>query len=152
MNAAIPAQTCEDNNCPFHGTLKVRGKQFTGTVVSDKMQRSAIVEWTVWRFIPKYERYKKIRTKIAAHNPKCINAKEGDIVLIAECRPLSKTKNFVIIQVKGQERTYGLKKEADEEGKHKIKDKELETKEKEAAAKTAKKAKPAKAASKESED
>jgi small subunit ribosomal protein S17 len=34
-----------------------------------------------------------------AHNPPCINAKEGDVVKIAECRPLSKTKKFVVIEV-----------------------------------------------------
>ncbi len=48
----------------------------------------------------RYERYEKRRTRVAAHNPPCINAKEGDKVVIAECRPLSRTKKFVIIEVK----------------------------------------------------
>jgi small subunit ribosomal protein S17 len=30
----------------------------------------------------------------------CIGAKEGDTVVIAECRPLSKTKSFVVVEVK----------------------------------------------------
>ncbi|UCD03455.1 MAG: 30S ribosomal protein S17, partial [Candidatus Aenigmatarchaeota archaeon] len=37
------------------------------------------------------------KSRIAAHNPPCINAKEDDRVTIAECRPLSKTKAFVIV-------------------------------------------------------
>jgi small subunit ribosomal protein S17 len=139
MQITPPTQSCEDRNCPFHGNLKIRGKQFTGTIVSDKMQKSAVVEWTVWRFLPKYERYKKIRTTVSAHNPKCVDAKEGDIVLISECRPLSKTKNFVIIQVKGKERTFEIKKETEEESKHKIKAKEAANEAAKEAAKPKKK-------------
>ena len=33
------------------------------------------------------------------YNPQCVDAKKGDIVKIAECRPLSKTKAFVVIEV-----------------------------------------------------
>jgi small subunit ribosomal protein S17 len=122
----MPNQKCTDNNCPYHGTLKVRGKQFEGTVVSSKMQRSAIVEWEGKRFVPKFERYKRTRTKVAAHNPECMNAREGDKVTVAECRPLSKTKSFVIIEVKGKETKYTLRKEALEEGKHRARTKEEE--------------------------
>lgn len=127
-----PSETCEDKRCPYHGELKVRGKIFTGTVVSDRMQRSVIVEWTGWRFIPKYERYRKTRTRVLAHNPKCIDAKEGDMVRISECRPLSKTKNFVVMSVKGKEKAYELKKEALAEAKHKAKAKEDANKAKQA--------------------
>ena len=41
---------------------------------------------------------KKKRTRLHAHNPSCIDAKEGDTVKIMECRPLSKTKKFVVIE------------------------------------------------------
>lgn len=119
-----PGRSCTDNNCPFHGTLKVHGKQFTGKVVSDKMQHSVLVEWVGWRFIPKYERYKKTRTRVTVHNPPCINAAEGDIVKIGECRPLSKTKTFVVLGVLGKQERYQLEKEAREEGKHKAKEAE----------------------------
>lgn len=119
-----PKETCTDKNCPFHGTLKTRGKQFTGTIVSDKMQHSVKVEWLGWRYIPKYERYKKTRTSVIAHNPDCVNAVEGDMVRISECRPLSKTKNFVVIKVLGKADKYEMEKAALEEGKHKITKKE----------------------------
>lgn len=93
-----PAEKCDDKNCPFHGTLGVRGKIFTGTVVRSKMRKTAIIEWERVRAVPKYERYEKRKTRIKVHNPPCINAKEGDIVKVMETRPLSKTKNFVIIE------------------------------------------------------
>jgi len=124
-----PQKACDDKNCPFHGTLKVHGNQFTGKVVSHKMQRSVTVEWQGFRLIPKYERYKRTRTKITAHNPPCIDAVEGDMVVIGECRPLSKTKNFVVIKVLGKLEKYAFEKEAREEGKHKITRKEALNKE-----------------------
>lgn len=118
-----PSESCDDSNCPFHGSLKIRGKHFTGKVVSDKMQRSVVVEWVGWRYIPKYERYKRAKTKVLVHNPPCINAAEGDMVKIVECRPLSKTKSFVVIQKLGKVEKYRLEKDALEEGKHKEKEK-----------------------------
>ncbi|MBC7110345.1 MAG: 30S ribosomal protein S17, partial [Archaeoglobi archaeon] len=41
----------------------------------------------------------KKRSKLHAHNPPCINARVGDVVKIAECRPLSKTKHFVVVEI-----------------------------------------------------
>ncbi len=118
LDVKAPKERCEDKNCPFHGTLKVRGKTFTGMIISDNMQGSVIVQWTGSRKVPKYERYEKTRTKIAAHNPKCVDARKGDIVKIGECRPLSKTKTFVVLGVVGKESVKEkVKKEGVEEGK-----------------------------------
>ncbi len=99
-------QKCNDKNCPFHGNLKFRGRVFTGTVVSAKMQKTVTVVWSWKHYLPKYERYENRRTKVNAHNPKCIDAKEGDIVKISVCRPLSKTKNFVVIEKIGKEKGF----------------------------------------------
>lgn len=137
VNTDVPSSNCSDVNCPFHGSLKVRGKTFTGLVVSAKMQRSAVVQWEGRRFVPKYERYTKTRTKVAVHNPDCVNAAEGDKVKIVECKPLSKTKNYVIVEVVGKDELYELEKEALEEGKHKITQKEEANKAKAAAEQTA---------------
>ena len=93
-----PEKECSDKNCPFHGTLPIRGKILEGIVVSSKMSKTVIVERNYLHFIPKYERYERRRSKTAAFNPECIDAKIGDKVKIAECRPLSKTKHFVIIE------------------------------------------------------
>ncbi len=94
-----PKEACEgDKHCPFHGEVCVRGKTWTGTVVSAKVQKNAIVSWERQRIIPKYERFEKRRTKIMVHNPTCINAKKGDKVKIMETRKISKNKNYVIIE------------------------------------------------------
>lgn len=93
-----PEKECEDDNCPFHGTLPVRGQVLKGEVVSDKAPKTVIVLRSYLKKIAKYERYEKRTSKIHAYNPPCINAKVGDIVKIAECRPLSKTKSFVVVE------------------------------------------------------
>ncbi|MBU0762579.1 MAG: 30S ribosomal protein S17 [Candidatus Altiarchaeota archaeon] len=90
---------CKDKNCPKHGTLATRGQVLEGVVVSDKMQATVIVKKDRFIKVKKYNRYRKQISKIAAHNPQCINAKSGDLVRIMECRKLSKTKNFVVVDI-----------------------------------------------------
>jgi len=97
-----PSRTCDDPNCPFHGKLRIRGRMLEGIVVSDKMERSASIRIDSLRYMPKYERYERRHSKITAHNPPCIDARQGDKVKIAECRPLSKTKAFVIVEKMGE--------------------------------------------------
>jgi len=94
-----PHAQCEDELCPFHGTLPVRGKVIEGKVVSSKALRTAIVEKEYFQMLPKFERYERRHSRIAAYNPECISAKDGDVVKIAECRPLSKTKHFVVVEI-----------------------------------------------------
>ena len=79
--------------------LKTRGRTFQGNVVSSKAQKTVTVEWMRRVYVPKYERYLSRRSKVKAHNPVEISAKEGDTVVIKECRPLSKTKKFVVVEV-----------------------------------------------------
>lgn len=93
---------CNDKKCPYHGDVKVRGATFIGRVVSAKPNKTVTVERTLIEYVPKFERYKKKRSRIHAHNPECINAKEGDSVLIGETRKLSKTKSFVVLKVLGE--------------------------------------------------
>jgi len=93
--------SCNDANCPFHGSLKLRGRTFSGTVTSAKMNKSVVIEWGRIHYIPKYERYEKRKTKIKAHLPECIQAKEGDKVTIQECRKISKTKAFCVVKNEG---------------------------------------------------
>ncbi|MEA3229452.1 MAG: 30S ribosomal protein S17 [archaeon] len=94
----IPEETCSDDACPFHGHLKVRGRIFQGTVVSVSMDKSIVVEWNYTYFIPKYESYERRKTKVVVHKPPCFHLKKGDTVRIGECRPVSKTKKFVVIE------------------------------------------------------
>jgi len=78
--------------------LNPRGRTFTGTVVSMKMSKTITIEWQRRRFIPKYERYEKRRTRIHAHLPDGTDVKVGDLVKVMETRPISKTKNFIFIE------------------------------------------------------
>ena len=93
---------CMDVNCFQHGSIKTRGAITEGLVVSDKGRRTVIVEREMVRFVPKYERYLRSRSRIPAHNPDCIRAKAGNIVKLAECRKISKTKAWTVIKVVGK--------------------------------------------------
>ncbi len=101
----VAGKKCDDKRCPFHGSVSLRGRSFTGTVVSTKMHGTATVEWVRKKLISKYERSEKRKTKIHAHVPKCLDIKVGEEVVLSESRPLSKTKHFVIIRkVKKEEK------------------------------------------------
>ena len=100
-----PGKNCADRNCPFHGYLPVRKKTIEGRVVSAKMQGTLVVQRDYAYYHRKFMRYERRRSRIPAHNPPCIEAKEGDTVRIAECRPLSKTVSYVVVEkISGTER------------------------------------------------
>ncbi|MBI2580001.1 MAG: 30S ribosomal protein S17 [Candidatus Aenigmarchaeota archaeon] len=98
IEASQPEGSCGSEKCPWHGHLRIRGRIFTGRVLSSKPANTAIVSWNYHNYIPKYERYERRKTKIESHNPKCIDARPGDMVRIGECRPLSKSKRFVVFE------------------------------------------------------
>lgn len=79
-------------------TFRTHGRTFTGKVVSDKMHRTVTVQWERRHYVPKYQRYQRRYSKVKAHNPDEIDAKVGDIVTVMETKPISKTKNFVVIK------------------------------------------------------
>jgi small subunit ribosomal protein S17 len=93
-----PKKTCEDRDCPFHGELPVRGRVLDGLVVSAKMDKTIVVERDYLQYVSKFMKYERRRSRIPSHNPPCIDAKEGDRVTIAECRPVSKTVSFVVVE------------------------------------------------------
>lgn len=98
VDAKAPAESCSDKNCPYHGTLSVRGQMIIGIVKSNKMQGSILVKRDFMHYVQKYERYEKRTSTYAAHCPPCIKTQVGDKVKIAECRPISKTISFVAIE------------------------------------------------------
>jgi small subunit ribosomal protein S17 len=104
LDVTPPKVECNDPYCPFHGSLPVRGRIFEGIVVSDKMNRAVVVRRDYLWYVKKYMRYEKRKSLLHAHNPPCINAKIGDRVKIAECRPISKTISFVVIEKLSQQR------------------------------------------------
>jgi len=98
IESNVPKDKCIDRKCPYHGSTKLRGRSFTGTVMSKDTHNSAVVEWDRIIKIPKYERTENRKSKVSVHNPSCIDAQKGDIVKIVETKPISKTKKFIIIE------------------------------------------------------
>jgi small subunit ribosomal protein S17 len=93
-----PKKSCTDPNCPFHGNLSVRGRVLDGTVISLKMDKTAIIRRDYLQYVPKFKRYERRHSHVPAHNPSCLTIKEDDKVKVAECRPISKTVSFVIVE------------------------------------------------------
>ncbi|MBI2175872.1 30S ribosomal protein S17 [Candidatus Woesearchaeota archaeon] len=98
LSIARPDAPCTDGNCPFHGRLRLHGRRLSGTVSSAKMRRTANIVIERTAVLKKYDRHERRRSKLKVHNPECLSAKEGDRVDVIECRPLSRTKHFVIVR------------------------------------------------------
>lgn len=99
-----PKKSCDDQDCPFHGTLSVRGRVLEGTVISAKMDKTVVIRRDYQFYVPKFKRYERRHSHINAHNPPCLNAREGQKVRIAECHPLSKTVSFVVVEKMEEEK------------------------------------------------
>merc|ERR1712022_32827 len=88
-----------DKKCPFTGNVSIRGRTLSGIVKSTKMHRTIIVRRNYIHYIKKYHRYEKRHSNIPAHLSPCFRCKEGDIVVIGQCRPLSKTIRYNVLCV-----------------------------------------------------
>jgi small subunit ribosomal protein S17 len=79
-------------------TSKRSARTLTGKVVSNKMQKTITV--AVERYVPhpEYGKYQRRTTKFFAHdeNGEC---REGDVVAIEECRPLSRHKSWRLVRI-----------------------------------------------------
>lgn len=73
-------------------------RSISGRVISNRMDKTITV--AIERKIrhPLYQKYIRRRTKLHAHDEKN-ECNKGDLVLIEECRPLSKTKSWRLIKV-----------------------------------------------------
>lgn len=73
-------------------------RTLSGRVISNKMDKSITV--LVERFVkhPVYGKYIKRSTKLMAHD-ELNQCKEGDVVSITSCRPMSKKKTFRLVEV-----------------------------------------------------
>ena len=97
LNVKAPNKQCEDPNCPFHGSLRIRGKLLTGRVVSVSAKNMAVVQRESTKYNKKYMRYLKKRHKLHTHLSPCFDLAPGDTATVAECRPISKTVSFVVV-------------------------------------------------------
>ena len=73
-------------------------KTLTGKVISNKMQKTITV--AIERYVPhpEYGKYQRRTTKVLAHDENN-ESKEGDLVAIAQCRPLSRHKSWRLVKV-----------------------------------------------------
>ena len=73
-------------------------KYFTGTVVSDKMDKTIVVSVDTFDVHKIYKKRVKKSTKFHVHDENN-TAKVGDVVQFMETRPLSKTVHYVLVEV-----------------------------------------------------
>jgi len=99
IEVSPPKRACDDPDCPFHGTLSVRGRVFEGKIKTAKMEGTVVVESERLHYVKKFERYERRYKKFSAHAPPCMDVDVGKHVKIMECRPLSKTVSFVVVEV-----------------------------------------------------
>jgi len=71
-------------------------RKLKGTVVSDKMNKTRVVEVTRLKKHAKYEKFYRISTRFKAHDENN-EYKTGDVVTIQETRPISKDKRWAIV-------------------------------------------------------
>ena len=84
---------------PAENPVELKGaRTLTGRVVSDKMQKTIAVE--IERLIrhPTYGKYIRRTTKLLAHDENGAS-REGDLVIIAPCRPMSRRKSWRLLEV-----------------------------------------------------
>ena len=98
-----------DKKCPFTGNVSIRGRILKGLVISTKMKRTIIVRRDYLHYIKKYRRFEKRHKNIAVHCSPAFPVKEGDIVTIGQCRPLSKTVRFNVVAHEPQRVVSGKK-------------------------------------------
>lgn len=72
-------------------------KQLQGKVISNKMEKTVVVEVERLKEHPKYKRRYKVHRKYKAHDGKG-EYHIGDKVVIEECRPISKEKRWKVIK------------------------------------------------------
>ena len=79
--------------------LRMHGRTFIGTVIKDVFHKTTTIEFPRQVYNSKYERFQKRRTRIKVHIPDGFSIKKGDIIKIVETRPISKTKNFIALEI-----------------------------------------------------
>ena len=89
-----------ESNTPFNGSLTIRGKLFEGVVINAKAKGTAVIQKESPVYFKKFKRFGRSKNKIHAHIPSNLNVQVGDYVVAAECKPISKSVSFVVVEVK----------------------------------------------------
>lgn len=77
---------------------KTAGRTFIGKVISNKMDKTIVVEIDRKVKHPLYGKYMRRSTKLYAHDDANV-CQVGDLVMVANSRPISKTKHWMLIKV-----------------------------------------------------
>lgn len=99
-----------DKKCPFTGGVSIRGRILRGVIHSTKMQRTIVVRRNYLHFVNKYQRYQKRHRNLAAHCSPAFLPKVGDEVVMGQCRPLSKTVRYNVLEIVSKKPTAEGKK------------------------------------------
>jgi ribosomal protein S17 len=83
-----------------------------GVVISTKMKRTIVLRRDYLHFIKKYNRFEKRHKNLPAHcSPAFPRIKEGDIVTVGQCRPISKTVRFNVLKLETKKNVGNVKKQ-----------------------------------------
>jgi len=97
-------------------------KQLKGIIISDKMNKTVVVNVGRTKKDPKYKRRYTLYKKYKAHD-ETEEFKMGDNVIIEECKPLSKDKRWKVIKkIKGNKKEGIEKTEETKEEKEEVKE------------------------------
>lgn len=80
------------------GERETRQRERQGVVVSDKMEKTIVVEVTSVKPHPLYKKIVRRTSRLKAHDEKN-EARVGDTVVVRECRPLSRSKFWRLVQI-----------------------------------------------------
>ncbi|MGB6976376.1 MAG: 30S ribosomal protein S17 [Gammaproteobacteria bacterium] len=78
--------------------IKKRARTLSGEVISTAMKDTIVVSITRRERHSRYDKYQKRTTKLHVHAPEN-SSQKGDLVLITEGRPVSKTKSWVLLKI-----------------------------------------------------
>ena len=73
-------------------------RTYTGVVVSDKMDKTVVIQVTTKKLQRLYKKYVTWSKKVKAHD-EANDARIGDTIRVGACRPISKTKTWRVIEV-----------------------------------------------------
>ncbi|HJX69516.1 MAG TPA: 30S ribosomal protein S17 [Dehalococcoidia bacterium] len=78
--------------------MEKKGKTFVGYVMGDRMDKTVVVAVESYKPHPKYKKTIRRRVRFKAHDENN-DCHLGDVVRVAETRPLSKTKRWQVVEI-----------------------------------------------------
>ena len=80
-------------------------------MISTKMKRTIIIRRDYLHYIKKYNRFEKRHRNVAAHCSPAFRIREGDVVTVGQCRPVSKTVRFNVLKQEAKRIEGNVKKQ-----------------------------------------